>query len=279
MKKILLLIAMMGLIMGAISCNDEPSRGRGDGVFTVNTPMINHMFNTVTGTVMGISNTHNLLTLDTVSHTASLDLRYNDGSEKTLSIKNITAKAKRLGFYELSSSENSKFKGYVDINEGSMRYIYTTDDGIRVISTTSEVFFLKTKNTISYDDTTETTVMEGTMYQFVLTPASNTAMIKVLGIEHAKDLKYFINITGNGASFSPTANGFTIQGENIPTSARYYSMIDSLGSKEAVTDKYPFKTFSANVDLLNDTLNATFMMGASATVVATGRTYPDYTTY
>ena len=56
-------------------------------------------------------------------------------------------------------------------------------------------------------------------------------------------------------------------------------MIDSLGSKEAVTDKYPFKTFSANVDLLNDTLNATFMMGASATVVATGRTYPDYTTY
>ena len=97
--------------------------------------------------------------------------------------------------------------------------------------------------------------------------------------EHAKDLKHFINITGNGASFSPTANGFTIQGENIPTSARYYSMIDSLGSKEAVTDKYPFKTFSANVDLLNDTLNATFMMGASATVVATGRTYPDYTTY
>ena len=217
MKKIFLLIAMMGLLMGAISCSDDDEPNRGNGVFTVNTPMINHVYNTATGMVIGISNTHNSLTLDTIIHTASLDLSYNDGSDKILSLRNLTAKPKRLGFYELTASDNSQFKGYVDFNEGSMRYIYTTDDGIRVISATPEVFFLKTKNTISYDDTTEATVMDGTMYQFELTPTSSSALIKVMGIVHAKDDRYFINITGSGASFTPTSNGFTIQGEDIKT--------------------------------------------------------------
>lgn len=269
---------MMGVLVGAISCSDEDD-SRSKGVFTVNTPMFNHMYNTVTGEVIGISSTHNLLTLDINMDTATLVLYYNDGSEKTLSLRNLTVKPTRLGFYELTSSSNSQFKGYVDINEGSMRYFYTTDNGIRIISATPEVFFLKTKNTISYDDTTETTVMESTMYQFELSLSHMTATIKVEDIVHAKDLKSFIYINGNGASVTPTANGFTVHGENINTEALYYTMIDSLGSRQAKTDKYPFKTFNADVDLLNDSLIANYMIGSSATVYATGRTYPNYTTY
>ena len=283
MKKIFLLIAMMGVLMGAISCSDNDEPKRGDGVFTVNTPMINHMYNTTTGTVMGISNTHNKLTLDTVKHIASLELNYKDGSgDKTLSISNITARPKRLGFYELSATGNGQFKdfkGYVDFNEGSMRYIYTTADGIRVISTLPEVFFLKSKSTITYDDTTKTTVMDGAMYQFELRPASSSVLIKVMGIVHAKDLKYFINLTGNGAELTPTANGYLVQGENIRTSGVYRNWVDSTSSVISTTDKYPFKTFHADIDLVNDSLKATFMMGGSATVVATGTTYPDYTAY
>ena len=55
--------------------------------------------------------------------------------------------------------------------------------------------------------------------------------------------------------------------------------MDSTGSVISQTDKYPFKTFNATVDLVNDRLDATYMMGGSATVVATGKTYPDYTSY
>ena len=55
MKKILLLIAMTGVLMGAISCSDDDEPQRGDGVFTVNTAMVNHMVQTGSDAVIGIS--------------------------------------------------------------------------------------------------------------------------------------------------------------------------------------------------------------------------------
>jgi len=283
MKKILFLIATMSLLMGTLSCEEDEMSKRGDGVFTVNTPMINHLYNTSTGEVMGIASTHNKLTLDTVNHTASIDLNYNDGSDKTLNLKNITATPKRKGFYELSVNGNSQvknFKGYVDFNEGAMRYTYTTTDGIRVISTIAEVFFLKTNNVISYLDTTETTEMQNVMYQFEPNPSSFRAIVKVMDIVHAKDLKRFINMTASSAPFTITANGYSFDCENLPTVSTYHAWTDSTGtSSTKTTDKYPFKQFKANVDLVNDSLNITFKMGDSAVVVASGRTYPDYTAY
>ena len=274
------------MFMGTISCGneDEPSRG-GDGVFTVNSPMINHIVNLNNGDVLGMSATHNKLTIDTSKHQASVELTYNDGSgDKTVSISGITATPLRLGFYSLKathSSEVKDFSGYVDFNESSIRYCYTTNDGIRVVSTIEEVFFLKTQNTIEYDDTTEKTVMEGTMYQFNVDPSSMKAIVKVMGILHAKDWKYFINITGNSIPVTLTKNGYIIAGENIKTNATYRAHRDSTNTNVEFqsTDKYPFKTFNANVDMANDHLDANFMMGSSATVTATGRTYPDYTAY
>ena len=269
---------MTGVLMGAISCSDDEPSGV-NTVFSVNTPMINHIYNTVTGTVLGISNTHNFLTIDTALHTASLDLRYNDGNgEKTLSLKNLSAKPKGIAFYELSDASNSQFKGYVDFGEGSMRYIYTTSEGIRVISTTPEIFFRKTNNTISYDDTTETTVMESTMYQFEVAPSTLTSSVQVMDIEHAKDLKRFYSIKGSGANVTLTPNGYVIQGDTIKTTAMVYrNWMDITSGVIPTTDKYPLIGFNATVDLLNDSLNATFKIGSSATVVSTGRTYPSYT--
>ena len=103
MKKIFWLIAMTGVLMGAISCSDDDEPKRGDGVFTVNTSMINHMVNSGSDAVIGISMTHNKLTLDTVKHKATLELNYNDGNgDKQLKLEDIAATPKRLGFYELS---------------------------------------------------------------------------------------------------------------------------------------------------------------------------------
>ena len=248
MKKFFYLIASIALLMGAISCSndDEPKPERGDGVFIVNTPMVNHIVNTNSGEILGMSAVYNKLTLDTVNHQASVELIYNDGKgNKTVKLNGITATPKRLGFYNLTASASAElkdFKGYVDFNEGAIRYSYTTADGIRVISTIVDVFFLKTKNTITYDDTTKTTVMDNTMYQFTLDPPSNTATVKVMAIVHAKDLKYFINLTALNVPVSVTRNGYTFAGED-------------------------------------DSIIANFMMGSSATVYATGRTYPNYTSY
>ena len=277
MKKILFLIAAVGLLMGVISCgDDEPRRG----VFIVNTPMVNHMVNTAGGEVMGISNTHNKLTIDTIKHTAMLELNYNDGSAKTLSLNDLTATPKRLGFYELKSPSYSQFSGYVDFNEGSMRYCYTTADGMRVISTIADVFFLKTQNTIEYLDTTPTTQMENTMYQFTFLPGSDRAVVKVMGILHAKEYKYFINMTATSVPYTITANGYTFDCVNVPNTATFRSWTDSVGVPTLKSsDKYPFKIFKATVDLEHDHLDAHFMMGDSATVTASGRTYPDYTAY
>ena len=281
MKKILTVIAVIALLMGTISCNDEPKRG--DGVFTVNTLMVNHIVNINNGTVLGIANTHNRLTLDTVNHKASLELRYNDGSDKTASLSDIKATAKRYGFYELTATGNAQvkdFKGYVDFNEGAMRYTYTTTDGIRVISTIPQVFFLKTHNKITYNDTTKPTSMENVMYQFEIMPANQTAVVKVMDIVHAKDVKHFYNITASSVPMTITPNGYSFSGQNINTIATYRSWTDSIGTpKTTTTDAYPFKTFSATVDLVNDTLVTNFMMGPSATVAASGRTYPNYTAY
>lgn len=283
MKKILYLITIAGLLIGTVACGDDEPK-RGNGTFTVKTPMINHMYDTQSDNIVGLAKTHNRLTIDTIRHTASLELVYNDGSEKTLKLDDLKATPKRLGFYELSSASYSQFSGYVDFNESSMRYRYITAEGLRVISTISDVFFLDTKSTIAYDDTTKTTVMEGTMYQFTVDPASLKAIVKVMGILHAKDWKYFINVTGNSVPVTLTRNGYTISGENIKTNATYRSQssdsthINPYPSYES-TDKYPFKTFNATVDLSNDHLDATYMLGGSATVTATGRTYPDYSAY
>ena len=280
MKKLLLLIAAMGILMSVISCSDNDEPKRGDGVFTVNTSMINHMVNTGSEAVIGIAMTHNKLVLDTIKHKASVELNYNDGNgDKQVKIEDIAATPKRLGFYELTSPSYGSFKGYVDFNEGSIRYRYTTTGGIRVISTTPEVFFLKTQNTVTYDDTTATSTMENVMYQFDIAPATNTAIVKVMGIVHVKDVKYFNSITANSVPVTVTPNGYIISGENLKTNAIYRNYVDSTGSVISQTDKYPFPTFNATVDLVNDHLDAHYMMGSSATVEASGKTYPDYTSY
>lgn len=278
MKKILFLIAATALLCVAVSCSDDEPK-HGDGVFTVNTAMVNHIVNTNNGQVVGIANTHNKLVLDTNNHKATLELNYNDGTDKMLKLTDIIARAKRLGFYELSSPSNSQFSGYVDFNESSMRYTYTTDGGYRIISTIPEVFFLKTENTVVYNDTTPNSSTENVMYQFNIEPANMTATVKVMAIVHAKDLKFFNNITANSVPITLTPNGYIVQGENLKTKASYRSSIDSLGSTIKTTDKYPFKVFNATIDLVNDHLDATYMIGESATVTASGRTYPDYTSY
>ena len=285
MKKLLLMIAAIALLGAVVSCSgdDEPGPDgpnmRGDGVFTVNTPMVNHMYNTKTDQVIGLSNTRNKLTIDTVHHLAKLELTYNDGSDHTQTYTDLTATAKRLGFYELRSPSDASFSGYVDFNEGSMRYRYTTAGGLRIISTIAEVFFLKTTNTIEYLDTTETTEMENVMYQFNVNPSTLTALVKVMGIVHAKDRKYFNSITGYSVPVTLSSTGYVINGQNIQTNATYLAPTDSLGSRVKTTTAYPFKTFKATVDLDHDHLDARFMMGDSAIVTATGKTYPDYTSY
>ena len=275
---------MTGVLMCTISCSDDDEPKRGDGVFTVNTPMINHIVNLNNGNVLGMSATHNKLSLDTTKHKASIELNYNDGSgNKTVTLNGITATPTRLGFYTLKASDNTQlrdFSGYVDFNESAIRYSYTTNDGIRVISTIADVFFLKTWNTISYLDTTESTEMENVMYQFTLSPSTSTAIVKVMAIVHAKDMRFFNNMTANSVPVTVTRNGYTLEGQNIPTTSTFRNWTDSVGVPTfKTTDKYPFKTFLAVVDLENDSINANFMMGDSAVVVATGRTYPNYTAY
>ena len=100
----------------------------------------------------------------------------------------------------------------------------------------------------------------------------------ILTIQNAQISIHFSNlvacycriITGN-----ITANGFTINATNLKTTATYYSYVDSTGTDKATTNKYPFQTFNATVDLVNDHLDANYMISNSATVVATGKTYPD----
>ena len=276
MKKILLMIAMVAILGAIVSCSDDEPK-RGDGVFTVNTPMINHIVNTANGQVVGIADTHNKITFDTVNHKGSLELNYNDGSNKTIRLDDLTGRATRQGFYVLSSPSYSQFSGYIDLNQGpSFRYTYVTDGGYRIISTLNEIFFLKTENTIVYSDSTPNSSSKTAMYQFNIVPSNMTATISVMDINHVKDLKYFINIKANGVPITVTPNGYAIQAQNLPTDALFRSSLDSLGSDKRHTDKYPFKTFNANIDLVNDHLDATYMIGSDATVTAVGRTYPDY---
>ena len=277
MKKILLLITVAGLSLVTISCgDDEPDTIR--TVFTVNTPMVNHMVNAGSETVIGLASTQNKLTLDTVKHTASLELNYNVGhGNEQLKIEDIVATYNdRQGLYELTSPSYKSFKGYADFGESSMRYSYTTTGGIHIISVTPEVFFRKTHSTITYDDTTATNTSESTMYQFNISPTTLTATIEVNDIVHAKDLKYFKYIKSFNVPFTVTPNGFTINGSNLATNALYIFYDTSTGNSDKYTDKYPFKTFNATIDLLNDRLDATYMIGGSATVVATGKTYLNY---
>ena len=121
MKRILYLIVAFAMLSMAVSCGNDDEPRRGDGVFTVNTPMINHMYNTLTGEVLGLSKTYNKLVIDTIKHQATLEFTYNDGTEKTIKLDDLKATPKRLRFYELTSASNGNFSGYVDFNESSIQ--------------------------------------------------------------------------------------------------------------------------------------------------------------
>ena len=275
MKKILLLIAVAGMLLCTISCGDDDDIRPVRTKFTVNTTMFNHMSSG--NNLIGLATTQNKLEIDTVKHIASLELNYNDGQgNKQLKLDNITATPKGVNFFMLASPTDPSFKGYVDFSDGSaLRYDYTTPDGIRVISMTPDVFFRNTVSIVTYDDTTKTTTWESAVYQFTISPSTNTATVKVMDILHAKDLKRFENITSHGVPFKVTANGFTINATDLKTDAKYTAYVDSTGSSVARTNKYPFKTFNATIDLANDKLEANYMIGGSATVKATGKTYRD----
>ena len=248
--------------------------GDDNGVFTVNIPMVNHMYSTVTNQVVGVTNTSNKLVLDTIHHTAQLELVYNDGVEHTVSYRNLTAHASRTGFFELASPSDPNFNGYVDFNEVSFRYIYMTADGLRIISTSSDVFFLNTENTIEYDDTTETTRMENVIYQFNLNADERTATVMVMGIVHAKDMRYLIRVAAPNVPFTLTPNGYSFTGENIATTTMYRTA--DAPNIIKTTSEYPFETLNVNVDLMGDQIVANYMLGSHATVNATGKTYPDF---
>lgn len=277
MKKILLLIAAVGLLMGTISCGDDDDVRPVRTETTVTYPMFNHI--TSGNNIIGITLTQNKLVFDTAKHTGTLELNYNDGTERTVSLKDISAKPKRLGFYELTASPTAQitgFKGYADFNELAFRYDYTTAEGIRVISMTPEVFFLSTSTSVTYDDNTKPSKSDITNYQFDISPATMTATITVKQIVHEKDLKNFNYIKAENVPIVLTANGFSINGTNIKTTAEYISFDYTTGSNAKTTNDYPFKTFNANIDLVNDKLDADFMLGGSATVTATGTAYSNY---
>lgn len=277
MRKLLLLIAVIALLGSVVSCSgdDEPKK-RGNGVFTVNPIMINHMVNTVTGEVIGISNTRNKLTVDTGKHIATLIVNYNDGTEHTVTFDDLTATPKKLLFYELRSPSDPTFRGYADVNEGSYRFCYNTPNGIRVISTIDKVFYACTQTTIEYSDSTETTKMDNVRYQFEVDPASLTAVVKVMDIQHAKDVKYFEDITAMSVPVTVTNTGYVLSGQNLKTTAHLATTLDSTGYVHPTTTDYPFKIFNATVDLWNDHMDAHFMMGDDATVTAMGKTYADF---
>ena len=277
MKKLLLLIAALGVLVGTVSCGDDEPK-RGNGVFTVNPAMINHMVNMNNGEVVGVTSTHNKLTFDTVKHVASLELHYFVGNtEKTRKLEGITATPKRLGFYTLDWLGDLSFSGYVDLNQGSYRFSYWTEEGIIVTSTMPEIFFLNTESTITYDDATASNKSEITMYQFTINPESQSATVCISDILHAKDNKNFVSITSYGVPYTVTPQGFAFAAENLKTEAKYIGQFDGATPTIKTTDKYPFKTFNATINLssyqLEDRLDANYMIGGSATVTATGKTY------
>ena len=265
---------MTGLLLLAASCNNDDEPKRGNRVITVNYPMFNHITTDGGNTVVGISSTQNKLVLDTMSRKATLELNYN-GGQLILDDVIATNTPTDPKFYELTSPSYRSFKGYADFNQLSFRYSYTTTGGMHVISMTPEVFFLKTNTTVTYDDATPASTSEIVKYHFDISPANNTATIKVTEFLHEKDLKNFDIISAANVPITITPNGFTISGTNLPTKATYIAYDYETGSSRKDTDQYPFKTFNATIDLVNGTLDANFMVGSSATVKATGRTYKD----
>ena len=277
MKKLLLIIALMGTLTAIVSCGNDDEPINRDGKINVNPAMINHMVNAGGEAVIGISMTHNKLNLDMNNHKATVELNYNDGQgDKQLVLEDITATEtpEGSGFYVLSSASYKSFSGYADFSEhGAYRFRYTTTGGIRIISTMPEVFFLNTHNVVTYDDETEATTLENVMYEFTIDPAAKTATVKVNDVVHVKDNKNFTNITATSVPVTVTPIGYSINATNLPTTATYLNYVDSTGSGKSTTNKYPFKTFNATIDLVNDHLDANYMIGSSATVTATGKTY------
>ena len=96
MKRLLLLIVAFAVLSVVVSCSDDDDPKRGDGVFTVNTLMINHMYNTNTNEVIGLDKAYNKLVLDTV-------LDHGDLGEHTVRIElSDTHEGDVLPFYLVS---------------------------------------------------------------------------------------------------------------------------------------------------------------------------------
>jgi len=271
MKFTQLLLLATVLLLSVTSCSndDSPSKG-GSSKRTVTTQMINHVVNNATGEVLAPAATQNKLTIDTSAHVASLELNYSIGSTSmTATADNLTAAYSRLGFYKLalngSNSQVTALDGYVDFNEGSMKYAYTTSNGYRVISTLPEVFYLSTSTAMTYSDTTLCDTVTDAIYQFTIYPATMTATVQVMMLLHTSDLKYFENITGKNVPVTVTANGYVISGTNIATTAVYRGYDSSTGSETKTTTVYPFGSFTATLNLETDKFTADYTLNHTST--------------
>ena len=80
MKKILLLIALTGMFLGAISCSDDDEPRKGNGIVNLNSLMVNHVYNPHSDEVLELASTRNKLVIDTLKHQATLEFSYNDGT-------------------------------------------------------------------------------------------------------------------------------------------------------------------------------------------------------
>jgi len=270
---------MAALVLGLAACGDDDPINKGGSKRTVSTPMVNHVVNTGTGEVT-VASTTNTLTIDTAAHTASLELKFaGSNGDQTVSIGDLSATPSRLGFYKLSmngsNSQASNVSGYVDFNEAAMKYAYTATSGYRVVSTLSEIFYLSTNTSLSYNDTT-TSTDTGAYYQFTLYPSTMTAKVQIMALLHTGDGKYFNSITGYNVPVVATATGYTISGNDIATVGIYRGYDEDTGTETKTTDKYPFTTFTANLDLESDTFTASYVLAGKTKATASGQTYNKY---
>lgn len=260
MKKFLSSLFTIALVIGLASCGDDNNEQQ-ISVVKRSVKVINHVVNNSTDEVLPITTNVVDYTFDRVGQKVTeITIRTTIDGEKetTITVSNLqSSTSDYVCSFKGSGNGIDNLQGKLDFSEGILRVNYTLNGKYRVVATTQEIF---SKNCATSCQSTDgkTWKSNGTMYQFNIDAAQNTAKLNIMELfdeEQKRELNTIKTLTT--AKVTVTKAGYVIEAaDQLPTTTTY-----KLNGKTTETTKYPVADLKATIDLENNKFEATMQVG------------------